>query len=327
MAKGSTVAVGIGAAALLGIAAYYLLKQSKAGKYLLQTTAGTGGTINPNSASGVYEPAGIVIPVTITAAAGYTIGQVLQNGSPINTSTTDTTETYQITMNMNQEIDVTFYPGGQPPAGAPVAIQAVNTQALVWGYYAAQVEPPAPNPLGTSHIQVNTADQNWVFGNVAQTQIQFKVIDTNGNGVSGVNVQVYPSLFPDASKYQGYLIINGQMANDTNPAVLTSNSSGIVTVNLSYYYGLNDNFLSICQDAGLYLWDETVSLIGYIPITVENGAAVPNPIALNKGGHGVTGQTAAMGSLQPNTVIAQIPGTSIPAAQTLCSCGFNIKML
>lgn len=77
MVKGSTVAVGVGAAALIGIAAYYAISQMKgggAGKYLLQTTVGTGGTISPSSASGIYKPAGSVVTVTITANSGYTIG-------------------------------------------------------------------------------------------------------------------------------------------------------------------------------------------------------------------------------------------------------------
>ena len=61
MVKGSTVAVGIGAAALLGIGAYYLISQVKgggAGKFTLITDAGQGGTISPLSPSGISEPAG-----------------------------------------------------------------------------------------------------------------------------------------------------------------------------------------------------------------------------------------------------------------------------
>ncbi len=335
MGPGEKTAIALGAIALIGAAAFYALKQAKGtgGKYLLQTTAGPGGTISPSSASGIYEPAGQVVTVVITAASGYTIGQVLQNGSPINSSTTDTVETYQITMNMNQEIDATFYLGGQPPVGAPYQIQALNQQAIIWGYYGCKLTVGSLDAL--THVGVNTCDQNFTYGNVAQFQIQFKVIDSNGKGVPDIiingqhslSVALYPSLFPDASKYQGYLILNSQMISQNNPLILYPNSNGIVTVNLSYYYGLTDKFLKICQDAGL---NYTVLYV-LVPITYTpadgytGGLGIP---LVAKGGHGVTGQgPAAMGGMQTNTVIAQIPGTSIQQASCLCSCGFNIKML
>ena len=333
MDAGSKTAIALGSVALIGVAAFYALKQGvggNAGKWLLQTTAGTGGTITPSSASGIYESPGQVVNVVITANSGYTIGQVLQNGSPINSSTTDTTETYQITMNMNQEIDVVFYQGGQPPVGAPYQIQAQNQQAIVWGYYGAKV---IQTDVLASVISIKTCDQNWNFGAWAVTEIQFRVIDSNGKGIPDIIVNgqhslpvaLYPSLVPDSSKYKGYLILNDQMISQSNPLILYPNSNGIVTVRLSYYYGLNDNFLQICQDAQLYLW----ALIGVLPVgvTVEDGAQIAGSV-YSKGGHGVTGQgPAAMGGMQPNTVIAQIVGTSIQTASSLCSCGFNIKML
>jgi hypothetical protein len=293
------------------------------GKYLLQTTAGPGGTISPSSASGIYETAGQVVTIVIMADNGYTIGQVLQNGSPINSSTTDTTATYQITMNMNQEIDVTFYPGGQPPVGAPYQIQALNQQAILWGFYGVKVVVGSGlEAYQIQSISVNTCDQNWTYGNVAQIPIQYKVIDSNGKGVPGVKVALYPSLFPDGSKYQGYLILNSQMISQSNPLVLTSDSNGIVTANLSYYYGLTDHFKQICVDAQIYV-DVPLSYYVWDGVTGLNG-----DILWGKGGHGITGQgPAAMGPMQPNTVIAQIIGTSIPPASCLCSCGFNIKML
>jgi hypothetical protein len=231
-------------------------------------------------------------------------------------------------MNMNQEIDVTFYQGGQPPVGAPVAIQAVNDQALIWGYYGCKVTLGAANAI--SSITIDTCDQNFTYGNVAQTPIQFKVIDSNGNGIPGVPVQVYPSLFPDASKYQGYLIINNQMISSSTPLILYSDSSGLVTVNLSYQCAPSaiGSPYQLPYDAGLWInaLQDTI-----IPVTIHpyNGWFTGGVyIFTGKGGHGITGQgPAAMGPMEPNTVIAQVQGTSIPAAQTLCSCGFNIKML
>jgi hypothetical protein len=324
MGPGAKTAIALGAVALIGGAAVYALSQTKGGKFLLQTTAGPGGTISPSSASGIYKQSGEVVTIVITAASGYTIGQVLQNGSPINSSTTDTVETYQITMNMNQEIDATFYLGGQPPVGAPYSIQALNQQAIIWGYYGCKLTVGSLNTL--THVGVNTCDQNFTYGNVQQTQIQFKVIDSNGKGIPGIKVQVYPSLFPDASKYTGYLAVNSQMISQSNPAIIYSDSNGIVTVNLSYYYGLSDNLAAICKDAGLtYTVLYVLVPISYYPADgYAGGIGIP---LVAKGGHGITGQTPAMGGMQPNTVIAQIIGTSIQPASCLCSCGFNIKML
>ena len=338
MGPNQKAAAAIGAVALVGIIAAYALTQAKgtAGKYLLQTTSGPGGNINPSSASGIFKQPGQVVTITITANPGYTIGQVLQNGSPINSSTTDTVETYQITMNMNQEIDATFYPGGLPPIGAPTQIQALNQQTIVWGYYGCKLSVGSLNAL--TKVEVNTCDQNWVFGNyVWNQQIQFKVIDANGQGVPDIivngqhslSVALYPSLFPDGSKYQGYLILNGQMVNQNNPLILYPNSQGIVTVNLAYFCDTAsiDQPNKMPYDAGL---NYTVLAV-LVPLTYspyngsQDGLGIP---LVAKGGHGVTGQgPAAMGNMQTNTVIAKVQGSSIQPASTLCSCGFNIKML
>lgn len=254
MKPGTKAAAALGAVALIGgAAAYYFISQGNIGKYLLQTTAGPGGHISPSSASGIYEPAGQVVNIIVTADAGYTIGQVLQNGSPINSSTTDTVETYLITMNMNQEVDVTFYQGGQPPVGTPTQIQAIDLQTIVWGYYGCKLTVGLLNIL--TSVQVNTCDQNWHFGNYVWNQnIRFKVIDANGKGVSGVKVALYPSLAPDNSKYMGYLALGNQMATQQYPLMLISGSDGTVKVNLAYFCDTS----SINQpgklpyDAGLY---------------------------------------------------------------------------
>jgi len=333
MNNGSKVAIGIGAAALLGAAAYFAFGKGlgTAGKFLLQTTSGKGGTVTPNSASGVYYPSGQVVPVIITAASGYTIGQVLEDGNPINTSTTETTATYQITMNMNHEIDVVFYQGGQPPTGAPVALQALNTQTVVWGYYGCQVNLGLANTI--SNISVTTCDAAWQFATVEFTYITFKAIDANGNGVPGVKIQLWPSLFPDSSKYKGYLILDAQMISQSSPLILTTGSDGTVTVSLSYFCNPSaiNQANGLTNDAGLY-----INLASPVPpfswkiAGPYNGEGSPGPeyFFTGKGGHGITGQgPAAMGPMQTNTVNAQIIGTSIPTAQTLCSCGFNVKML
>jgi len=332
MVKGSTVAVGLGAAALLGVGAYFLMTQAKGGgtgKFLLQTSAGPGGTIKPYSASGIYEPAGAVVTITVTANSGYTIGQILEDGNPINNSTTETTTTFQVTMNMNHEIDVVFYQGGQPPTGAPVAIQALNTIAYVWGYYGCQIKLGAINSL--SSIKITTCDANWDFAAVEFTYIKFKVVDSNGNGIPGVQVQLYPSLFPDASKYEGYLILNAQMISQNNPLILTTGSDGTVTLSLSYFCNPTSigSPYKMPWDAGLFINYVNPIPPFYWSIRPYNGIDLGlGAVFTGKGGHGITGQgPAAMGSLHPNTVIAQIIGTSIPTAQCLCSCGFNIKML
>jgi len=295
MSPGTKTAAALGAVALIGVAAVYALSTAKgggAGKFLLQTSVGPGGTITPSSVSGIFEPAGQVVNVVITANPGYTIGQVLQNGSPINSSTTDTVETYQITMNMNHEIDATFYQGGQPPVGAPTQIQALDLQTIVWGYYGCKLTMSSPVPL-IQNIGINTCDQNWHYGNYVWNQnIRFKVIDANGKGVSGIKVALYPSLVPDNSKYIGYLVLGNQMATQQNPLMLISGSDGIVKVNLAYFCDTSsiNQPNKLPYDAGLYL-------NGRAPYNGETD--ILGTIVWSKGGHGVTGQgPAAMGNMQ-----------------------------
>ena len=120
------------------------------------------------------------------------------------------------------------------------------------------------------------------------------------------------------------------MINQSTPLILTSDSQGLVTVSLSYFCNpaaISSPYM-LPYDAGLWI-NALQDLINPVTIHPYNGLFTGGVyIFTGKGGHGITGQgPAAMGPLQPNTVIAQIIGTSIPAAQTLCTCGFNIKML
>jgi hypothetical protein len=314
MGPGAKAAIALGAVALIGGAAVYALSQTKGGKFLLQTTAGPGGTINPNSASGIYEPAGSVVPITITAASGYTIGQVLEDGSPINSSTTDTVETYQITMNQNHSIDVVFYQGGQPPVGAPYSINSPGS-TIVTGYYACTVTVAA---LVISKTTIQPSDQNWNTSNVTEFPVTFKVIDANGNGVPGVTVTLYPNLFPDYSKYQGYLALNDQMISKNNPLTLKTDSNGNVTVNASYYYGLNDHLLTLSQDANLI-----VTVFPYMNWHPEDGN---NPGYLGDIYQGKSGDQIVPASPILNQIICVIPGTAIPAAQANIYCQFHAHM-
>ena len=250
-------------------------------------------------------------------------------------------------MNMDQIINVTFYQGGQPPVSTPVAIQALNTQVIVWGYYGCQItatkdwnEDNFLLPGTVDTIRVAPCDQNWNWNRYAETQIQFQILDANGRGVPdivtngqhSVTVAFYPSLIPDGSMFGGYLSINDQMPSQSNPLLLYPDANGIVTVSLEYTVDPTDNYLELCQAAQLYLNVYYPPIPYGIGVKVKNYPSKPwnniSGLIWSMGGHGVTGQgPASMGNMQLNTINAQIAGTSIPAAQTLCSCGLNVKML
>jgi hypothetical protein len=321
MGRGTTAAIVIGGVAAAAGILYYLTQKTQGqGQYILQISTTTGGTTNPApSPSGVAYSPGEVVTITATPSSGYTIGDVLIDGISIGPSST-----FQVTMNMNHTVNVIFYQGGQPPPSIPVAIVSMGSVQVI-GYYGCKISLGILNTL--SKIEVKMCDQNWNFGAWAHTPMQFKVIDSNGKGVPNVIVQLYPDQYPDTSKYKGYLILNDLQLNG-GPLTLKTDQNGIVTVNLSYFADLSslNQPYKLPYDAGL---NYTVLYV-LVPITYapydgsKEGLGIP---FIGKGGQGVTGQTAAMGPIILNNVRAVVKDTSIPAAQGLCYCGFNVKML
>ena len=322
MNRNTKLALLAGGAIVIGAVAYAITKvlgAPQGQRYVLQIQAGDGGTTDPApSPSGIFMSAGKVVTITAKPNSGYTVGNWLLDGVVLGNA-----QSIQVTMNMNHAVIVTFWEGGVEPPSYPVAITTVGS-VQVLGYYGCQVTLGALNAI--TNVSVHNCDQNWAWDQWATYPLTFKVIDASGKGVPNITVQLYPDLFPDPGKYTGYLALNGQMITSSNPLTLTSDQNGLVTVNLTYTYGLTDHLLLLSQDAGLYLWG--IVAIYPFPIEVQDGAGIPfGCIFVEKGGEGITGQTAAMGSFMLNTVRAQIVGTSIPAAQGLAYCGFHVKML
>lgn len=313
------VAIGGAAIVTAGLIVYYVLtKKVGAEQYLLQIQASEGGTTDPPpSPSGILKPAGAVVTITAKPNAGYTVGTWLLDGVEVGNQ-----QSIQVTMNMNHSVIVTFWEGGVEPPSYPVAITCVNS-VQVLGYYGCRVTLGVLNSI--QDISVHNCDQNWTWDSWADYPITFKVIDSSGKGVPNIPVILYPDMFPDTGKYSGYLALNDQMITRDNPLRLMTDQNGLVTVNLSYWYGLNDHLLQLCQDAELYLWEIFPPIP--VPIVVMDYGAYDGGVFLSKGGEGITGQNPKMGSFILNNVRAQVEGTSIPTAQGLAYCGFHVKML
>jgi hypothetical protein len=328
MGNSTKAAIAIGAAALIGGAGYLIYKQQTSGgggPFLLQilTTPSAGGTTSPApSPSGIYYPAGTVVTITATPASGYTVGDVLLDLTDLGA-----VSTFQVTMNMDHEVDVTFYLGGVPPQSNPVQIIAAAT-TIITGYYACQVTLAALNAI--SNTTVGNCDQNWTLGNWVDYPLTFKVIDANGNGVPKIPMTFYSSPAPDASKYQGYLALDDQMTSPSNPITkdangkpLVTGTNGEITIYASYWYGLTDKFLALCKDAGLYV----NCLVGLIPWTVTpyngwNGTESGVPcFETGKGGDKTVPATPTL-----ITITATIPKSSIQQAQTLIYCQLHAHM-
>jgi hypothetical protein len=321
MNNNAKAALGVGGIILGGTAGYALYKYLTQGQtpppgntFLLQILPGSGGTTTPApSPSGIVETANQVVTITAVPNDGYSIGQWIIDGVDAGNSTS-----LSVTMNMDHTVIVTFWEGGVPPPSVPVAITCLGS-VQVMGYYGAKA---TQGTLGGS-VSVKNCDQNWTWENWAQYIMIFKVVDASGNGVPNVPVRLYPDLFPDTGKYKGYLALNLQMITSSNPLNLITDQNGLITVSLTYIYGLNDNIRQLCADAGLYLWSYEALIVW--GTDVQDGVGFGGWI-YNKGGDGTTGTTAAMGPFVLNSVHAQITGTSIPEAQGLAYCGFHVKM-
>jgi hypothetical protein len=323
MNTNTKIAVLVGGTSIVGVAAYAIMRAmgNQPSGMILQIQASEGGTTNPApSPSGISEPTGQVVTITATPNSGYTIGTWLLDGVAVGNGSS-----IQVTMDMNHSVIVTFWQGGVEPPSYPVAIIAPNS-TLVTGYYLCTVELGLLNSVALTRIQ-NT-DQNWTIGNYQKYPVTFKVIDASGKGVPNIPVNLYPDLFPDNSKYRGYIATNDQAISASNPLQLTTDSNGNVTVNVSYWYGisiLNDKYSSLSIDAGLYvdgiywvvapgrwaLWDgwDGTYLGSHILFTGKGGdKTVPNPPTFNN-------------------MIAKIPNTSIPQAQAVIYCQLHAKML
>lgn len=312
-----------GGAIIAGITGYglyrYLTTGVKSGSgFLLQIQPGPNGTTNPApSASGISEAPGKIVTITAIPDSGYNIGQWIVDGESVGSTASIT-----VTMNMDHTVLVTFV-NPSAPTSVPYAIVPAASQVVI-GYYGCTITLAALNAI--SNTRIDMTDANWNIGGIAEFTIVFKVIDQYGNGVPNVPVTLYPNLFPDYSKYQGYLILNDQMIDQTNPLIMNSDANGNVTVNLSYYYGLTDEFKTLCKDAGLYvdgIIDADPLPATFTPYNGWNGTYDDLPVFFIKKG----GEKTIPASPTVNTVIAFIPGTAIPQASAIIYCQFNAKML
>jgi len=304
------LALGIPTAGLL---AFYLIAKAKMPwqKYLY-ISAGEGGTTDPPP--GTYK-LNVNEEVTITAIpdSGYTVGKWSVDG--VDWGHVDS---ITITMDTDHIVIVTFWKGGVPPPTEPALIKSLGM-------------PVVKTPIGGWVTGTACVDQHVKVSELTPAEppkIQFQVVDAAGKGVPGVDVALWTDPMPDPSRYKGILTLDGAYRPLEKPLVKKTDSNGIVSAELHYHYGLDDNYKQICSDANLGI---TVITCTPIPIpystTVSNCYTLGALIALqSKWGGCETGASGCekMGTWQFNRIYAQVVGIAKLSTVEFAQCGFAV---
>lgn len=289
-------------------------------------TAEKGGTTDPPPGRYLYSTSE---NVTITAIpdSGYTVGTWNVDGVDWGHQ-----DSITVTMDTNHTVIVTFWEGGQPPPPTtPYAIIPEKGYDIITLTSNIGVTLHRISDLGDWHTRYDYCNEEWSPSNPVTAPIIFKVIDVEGNGVPNIDVSLWVEDYPDNSKYSGLLTINGEEATGTKPLVLKTDSNGRVEAKLNYFYGLNDNFKTICTDAGIGYW---ISLTGIIipvkaqcPDEAYDCRDRPWWLGIPYGPYGEgTSGTAPMPMPYVNFVHAQVVGHAKYAASTV-KCGFHVKWI
>jgi len=302
--------LGIGIIAV-GIPLLLWKLASRPSQKSLIISVGEGGTTDP--APGVYtQSSGENVTIQAIPNTDYTVGKWILDGVEVASEV----NSYTVTMNQDHTLIITFWYQGQPPPTYPQAIISTGPVSLTSNYL---VEHDGV----WGCVKIHSADQNWTMDQLVTLPMEFKVIDAGGLGVPSIDVALWADS-PDASRYSGVTILNGEVHPFANPLILKTNSEGIVTVNMGYLYGKGDKFKQICADAGIGGW--ILSPLG-IPIPtgpVWDGWCPSILPWVSVVGEGISGQN--LPTPYPNRVNAQVVGTTLMTAEYIHG-GFHIKWL
>lgn len=230
------------------------------------------------------------------------------------------TETQTVVVVEGEVKTVTFtfaLPPISPPVGIPVAIRslgAITVKSNVGAWITG-------SPCVDQHIHVGYFGNSWEPNTISYATIYFQVIDAAGRGVPDVPVAMWTDKPPDPSKYKGIIQLDGEIHTFNNPLVKKTDDAGIVWANVSYLYGLDDKFKTLCDDAGLRFQ------IVYCPLPMPSWPLVPHDClglgalvaVINKWGEKET-------LPQLNRVYAQVPGTTLYTFE-YATCLFYVRWL
>jgi len=314
------IALLIGAPiAIVGSILLYQKVRTAQLRYLLIAT-GEGGTTDP--APGRYQfYIGENVTITAIPDEGYTVGQWVVDGITV----AEGNESLTITMDSDHSVIVTFWKGGVAPPSPPVAIQSLGSIYVKSNIGAWFTGTPGIDQC----CHVSHCDESWNPNGMVKEPIKFKVVDATGRGVPNVDVALWTEPPPDGSRYAGVMLLDGEVHTSVNPLIKKTDETGVVYADVSYGYGLNDKFKTICVDAGVGFQYGTAILPCVSWAYAEDGLCLwPLMYVCWVSGDCETQKAGCerMGSWQINRVYAQVVGTTIGTVE-IAYCGFHVKWI
>jgi hypothetical protein len=321
MRRETKIALAIGIPVVIGLGAYLAYKTYSRLKKYLYISVGEGGTTLPAPGTYMYN-VGENVTITAFPDEGYTVGTWTVDGVEVARQVGSIT----VTMDADHNVIVTFWKGGVPPPTAPVGIKSLGSVTVVSNVGAWITG----TPCWDQHINVYYFGNNWESGKFASYPLKFQVFDAGGNGVPNVDVALWTETPPDSGRYRGTTLLDGDVHTINKPLVKKTDGNGVVSVDVSYLYGLDDHFKTLCSDAGVEFQVGTC-----FPLPVPSGVWEPawhckslmaDIAVFWTRGECETGRSGCerMGDWTRNRVYARIVGTALETAE-LAYCGFHVK--
>jgi len=219
-----------------------------------------------------------------------------------------------------------------PVPGLPVAVRSLGSVTLIQNVGVSVEGVPCAHDGLVWHPQViRVRYYRDETEGLCTATIRFQVIDAANKGVPDVRVWLYTDPMPDASRYRGYLYLDGGLYTAERPLTKTTDSNGVVSATLTYKYGLDDGFEALCRDTGMQfkiavcLYTQPLPWPEWGPFTPRDGAKVYlegyewMPVYVkDRWGGGESPVT------WPNRVYAQIAETSMYTSE-LVYCKFRTR--
>jgi len=319
MKTSEKIAIAVAVPIVIGGVIYLISKVQAGLQRYLYISAGEGGTTDPPP--GTYlKNAGENVTITAIPDEGYTVGTWVVDGVEIGHQ-----EAITITMDSDHTVVVTFWEGGQPPAGAPANIIPMG-RIQVWQNVAV-----SPAQLGyTGKISIKHYKDDWSEEGYSRVPIQFQVVDAGGIGVPNIDVAVFSEKPPDDSRYKGIVVIDGVPHTSENPLIVKTDENGVATAHIGYAYGLKDNFRQLVEDAGVGATAQCLTYPVGFPVYDGVGVCdvcgvVPCFGLVEWHGECYPGKTGCnMPPAYANKIYANVVGTALTTFE-VADCSFYIK--
>ncbi|MEM2385424.1 MAG: hypothetical protein QXO67_00425 [Candidatus Bathyarchaeia archaeon] len=318
LSREAKIALAIAVPAVVVGVGYIIYRAQAALKRYLYISAGEGGTTYPPPGTYQYK-VGENVTITAIPYEGYTVGTWTVDGVDWGHR-----DAITITMDANHSVIVTFWPGGKPPATVPVGIKSLGSVTVISNVGAWLTG--TPGVWQCAHVA--HCDENWRQG-LVKVPMKFMVYDAAGNGVPEVDVALWTEPPPDTGKYRGVTLLDGTVHIETNPVVKKTDENGVVSVDVSYCYGLNDKFKALCRDANIGFQ------FGCFVLPCVTWAPVYDGYCIGTGcyvcwtsGECETGLAGCekMDGWALNRVYARIVGTTRETFE-IAYCGFHVKWI